>query len=70
MAKVKKKRTKKYQGSEAAISRPKVTRVSAVSRRPLHQWLYDRRRLLKAVGVIAGLAAAVALIIVGIASLF
>lgn len=47
MSKQKKKRSKKYSGADAAITRPTVTRVTAVKRTKLQQWWIDRRRALK-----------------------
>lgn len=47
MSKVKKKRTKKYTGQDAAATRPSVTRVTAVKRNKLQLWWLDRRRILK-----------------------
>ena len=47
MSKQKKKRSKKYTGADAAITRPSVTRVKAVKRTKLQQWWLDRRRTLK-----------------------
>ena len=58
MAKQKKKRDKSYKGSNAAVARPSVTRISAVHRNPAHQWWFDHKRVAKpvliATGVIAG----------------
>ncbi len=47
MAKQKKKRTKKYSGSDAAMSRPSITRVQAVSRSRIGQWWYDRKKVIR-----------------------
>lgn len=47
MARQKKKRTKKYTGADAAVTRPSVTRVKAVKRSKLQLWWLDRRRALK-----------------------
>lgn len=47
MVKQKKKRSKKYSGADAAVTRPSVTRVKAVKRTKLQQWWLDRRRALK-----------------------
>ena len=47
MAKQKKKRTKKYTGTDAAISRPSITRVQAVSRSRFGQWWHDRKRIIR-----------------------
>jgi hypothetical protein len=58
MVKQKKKRSKKYTGTDAAVTRPTVTRVKAVKRTKLQQWWLDRRRALKpaliAAAVISG----------------
>lgn len=60
MVKQKKKRSKKYSGADAAITRPSVTRVKAVKRNKLQQWWLDRRRVLKpsliAAAVVSGFA--------------
>ena len=47
MSKQKKKRSKRYTGADAAMTRPSVTRVKAVKRTKLQQWWLDRRRALK-----------------------
>lgn len=60
MAKQKKKRTKKYSGSDAAMSRPSITRVQAVSRSRIGQWWYDRKKVIRPV-IITG---AVVLVII------
>ena len=49
MTKHKKKRTKKYTGTDAAVRQPVVTKVTAVKRSPLQLWWLDRRRFLKPV---------------------
>lgn len=55
MTKQKKKRSKKYTGADAAVTRPVVTRVSAVHRNKLQLWWLDRRRLLKPILVTSGI---------------
>jgi hypothetical protein len=64
MAKQKKKRNKKYSGSEAAITKPKVTRVQAVNRSKTGQWWVEHKRIAKpliiAGSVIAGIITLVA----------
>lgn len=59
MSKQKKKRTKKYSGSDAAATRPSVTRVKAVKRTKLQQWWLDRRRVLKPVLITTSVVGAV-----------
>lgn len=70
MAKPKKKRTKKYSGIDAATHRSSVTRVSAVNRSRLGQWLHDRQRMLKLAGTVLIIIAVIILVISGIISLF
>ena len=60
MAKQKKKRSKKYSGSDAAMTRPSITRVEAVQRSKIGQWWHDHKRIAKPL-LIAG---AVILVIV------
>jgi hypothetical protein len=54
MTKQKKKRSKKYAGTDAAVTRPVVTRVTAVHRNKLQLWWLDRRRLLKPILITSG----------------
>lgn len=64
MAKQKKKRNKKYTGSGAATTRPKITRVQAVNRSKAGQWWVEHKRVAKplsiAAAVITGLIALIA----------
>ena len=59
MAKQKKKRTKKYTGADAAVTRPSVTRVQAVSRSRFGQWWFERKKIVKPVLITALVVAAV-----------
>ena len=70
MAKVKKKRNKKYSGADAAQQKPVITRVQAVNRNPLAQWIHERQKLLKALGIGALIVLVLVLIVSGIVSLF
>lgn len=65
----KKKRNKVYKGSNAATTRPTITRVSAVNRNPAHQWWIDHKRIVRPVAIIASIVAAIILIIIGIFSI-
>lgn len=57
--KQKKKRNKAYTGADAAITRPTVTRISAVHRSKPGQWWHDNKKIARpviiAVLVVAGL---------------
>lgn len=70
MAKVKKKRNKKYTGADAAITRPTITRVQAVNRGKLGQWLFENQKMLKMTRNVLLIGLVVAIIISGIVSLF
>ena len=70
MAKVKKKRNKKYTGANAAATRPTITRVQAVNRGKLGQWLFENQKMLKMIRNVLLIGLIVAIIISGIVSLF
>lgn len=70
MAKVKKKRNKKYTGADAAATRPTITRVQAVNRSKLGQWLFENQKMLKMIRNVLLISLVVAIIISGIISLF
>jgi hypothetical protein len=55
MAKQKKKRNKAYTGQDASISRPIVTRISAVKRNKVQQWWFEKKRIAKPVLITAGI---------------
>ena len=54
MVKQKKKRTKKYSGTDAAITRPVVTRMTAANRSKIGQWWFERKKFLKPVLITSG----------------
>lgn len=51
MAKTPKKRNKPYRGEDAASATPNVRRYTAVERNVISQWWYDRKRVVKPVGI-------------------
>lgn len=57
--KVKKKRNKQYRGTDAAMTRPSVTKISAANRSKLGQWWHERKRILKPILIAAGVIAIV-----------
>lgn len=59
MTKQKKKRNKKYTGADAAVTRPVVTRMTAVHRNKLQLWWLERRRFLKPTLITTGVVALV-----------
>lgn len=64
MAKQKKKRNKKYSGADAAMTRPSVTRVQAVSRSRPQQWWHDNKRVAKPILIVALVALVVIWLII------
>lgn len=56
MSKQKKKRSKQYTGADAAISRPTVTRLTAVNRNKYQQWWFERKQIAKPVLIGVGVA--------------
>ena len=49
MGKNKKKRNKKYSGSNAAKTEPTIIKIEAVNRNKLAQWWFDHKRIGKPV---------------------
>lgn len=58
MAKQKKKRNKTYAGTDAKITRPSVTRLTAENRSVIQQWWFEKKRVAKPV-IITSLVALV-----------
>lgn len=53
MAKVKKKRTKRYQGADAKQVQPMTIRVQAVKRSKHGQWWHDNKKRIKTALLVA-----------------
>lgn len=64
MAKQKKKRNKIYTGVDASVTRPVVTRISAVKRNKAQQWWFDNKRIAKPVLIAVGVAIVVITLVV------
>jgi len=62
--KQKKKRNKVYQGADAAVTRPVITKVSAVNRSKVEQWWFDHKRIARPVLIGTGVVAFVIVLIV------
>jgi len=62
--KQKKKRNKVYQGADAAVTRPVITKVSAVNRSKVGQWWFDHKRIARPVLIGTGVVAFVIVLIV------
>jgi hypothetical protein len=64
--KQKKKRNKVYTGVDAALTRPVVTKISAVNRNVVSQWWFDHKRIARPVIIVALVIIAIVVIIIGI----
>jgi hypothetical protein len=62
--KQKKKRNKVYQGAEAAITRPTVTKITAVNRSRVGQWWFDHKRIARPVLIAAAVVAVIVILII------
>ena len=47
MAKQKKKRNKIYRGTDASVTRPTITKISAANRNRIQLWWFEKKRLAK-----------------------
>ncbi len=66
MAKNKKKRNKVYAGVDAAITKPVITRISAVNRSKPAQWWFEHKTAAKPILITAGIIVFVILIVIEI----
>ena len=66
MAKQKKKRNKSYSGTNAAMSRPVVTRIQAANRNRASQYWFERKKILKPVIITLLIIAALVVLILEI----
>lgn len=63
MARHKKKRNKVYTGMDAAMTKPVITRISAVNRNKVSQWWFDNKRIAKPALITSGIVIFVILMI-------
>lgn len=69
MAKNKKKRNKSYTGADAAITKPVITKISAVNRSKVGQWWFDNKKVAKPILIISGIVVFIVIIILQIIQL-
>jgi hypothetical protein len=62
--KQKKKRNKVYQGAEAAVTRPTVTKITAANRSKIGQWWFDHKRIARPVLIAAAVIAIIVILII------
>jgi len=63
MVKHKKKRNKIYTGVDAAITKPIITRISAVNRNKVAQWWFENKKIVKPILITSGIILFVILMI-------
>ena len=68
--KQKKKRNKVYTGVDAAVTRPVVTKISAVQRTRVGQWWFDNKRIARPVIIAVLVAAGITILVIGTVSIF
>ena len=66
MSKNKKKRNKVYAGTDAAMTKPIITKISAVNRSKPSQWWFDNKRIAKPVLITSGVGIFLIIIIIEI----
>jgi len=66
MGKNKKKRNKSYTGVDAAVTKPVITKISAVNRSRIGQWWFDNKKVVKPVLITAGVVLGIIVLIVEI----
>jgi hypothetical protein len=66
MAKHKKKRNKVYTGVDAAMTKPVITKISAVNRNKPAQWWFDHKKIAKPILIASGVGIFVIVIIIEI----
>ena len=57
--KQKKKRNKQYTGSNAAMTRPSVTKITAANRSKIGQWWFERKKVVKPIAITVAVAAVI-----------
>jgi len=62
--KQKKKRSKVYQGADAATSRPIITKISAANRNRVGQWWFEHKRIARPIIIAVVVAAIIAILII------
>ncbi|HRN90075.1 MAG TPA: hypothetical protein PK265_00585 [Candidatus Saccharibacteria bacterium] len=66
MGKNKKKRNKVYTGVDAAVTKPVITRITAVNRSKIGQWWFDNKRIAKPVLITSGVVIVIIVLILQI----
>ena len=66
MVKQKKKRNKVYTGADAAVTRPVITRISAVNRSKPAQWWFEHKTAAKPILITSGIVIFVIILVIEI----
>ena len=62
--KQRKKRNKAYAGADAALTRPVVTKISAVNRSKPGQWWFDHKKIARPIIIAVLIVAAIIILII------
>jgi len=62
--KQKKKRSKVYQGADATVSRPVITKISAANRNRVGQWWFEHKRVARPVIIGVVIATVITILII------
>jgi hypothetical protein len=62
--KQKKKRSKVYQGADAAVSRPVITKISAANRNRVGQWWFEHKRVARPIIIAVVVATVITILII------
>jgi len=62
--KQRKKRNKAYTGADAALTRPVVTKISAVNRSKPGQWWFDHKKIARPIIIAVLIVAAIIILII------
>jgi hypothetical protein len=62
--KQKKKRNKVYQGADAAVIRPTVTKITAANRSKIGQWWFDHKRIARPILIAVAVVAIIVILII------
>lgn len=60
----KKKRTKRYQGEDAAVPAPKIVhRYTAIQRNPINEWWFTNKKRVRLIAIVAAVVIVVGYLI-------
>lgn len=64
MGRNKKKRNKVYTGADAAVTKPVITKLSAIDRSKIGQWWFDHKKAAKPILITTGVILIIIILVV------